>query len=176
MRMVRIACLVVGTLAALLAVGTGVTAPVFYTAAASPRALLVSLLYMGIAAACFYRFARRRRSISSSSRSLTGLGRPSGTMTTTSATRRTPRSRSRPLLRCDSGCRSKSFQDEDNGDGFCLDTALDHSPVVFDQHDWYDGGTGENGHHLADSLLQFYMDWAPVCFQIPSSLLVADRT
>jgi hypothetical protein len=24
--------------------------------------------------------------------------------------------------------------------------------------------------------LQFYMDWAPVCFQIPSSLLVADRT
>ena len=35
---------------------------------------------------------------------------------------------------------------------------------------WYDGGTGENGHRLADSLLQFYTDWAQVCFQFPRGL------
>ena len=62
------------------------------------------------------------------------------------------------------------FHDEGNGDGFCLDTAMEPAPVVFDQHDWYDGGTGENGHRLADSLLQFYADWAQVCFQLPRSL------
>lgn len=62
------------------------------------------------------------------------------------------------------------FHDEGNGDAFCLDTALDPAPVIFDQHDWYDGGTGENGHRLADSLLQFYTDWAQVCFQFPRSL------
>lgn len=62
------------------------------------------------------------------------------------------------------------FHDEGNSDGFCLDTALDPAPVVFDKHDWYDGGTGENGHRLADSLLQFYTDWAQVCFQSPRNL------
>lgn len=62
------------------------------------------------------------------------------------------------------------FHDEGNGDGFCLDTALDPAPVVFDQHDWYDGGSGENGHRLGESLLQFYTDWAQVCFQYPRSL------
>ena len=62
------------------------------------------------------------------------------------------------------------FHDEGNGDGFCLDTAQDPAPVVFDEHDWMDGGTGENGHRLADSLLQFYTDWAQVCFQFPRSL------
>jgi len=62
------------------------------------------------------------------------------------------------------------FHDEGNGDGFCLDTAQDPAPVVFDTHDWMDGGTGENGHRLADSLLQFYTDWAQVCFQFPCRL------
>jgi hypothetical protein len=61
------------------------------------------------------------------------------------------------------------FHDEGNGDAFCLDTALNPAPVVFNQHDW-DGGTGENGRCLADSLLQFYTDWAQVCFQFPRSL------
>ncbi|AMV19094.1 hypothetical protein [Planctomyces sp. SH-PL14] len=62
------------------------------------------------------------------------------------------------------------FHNEGNGDGFSLDTALDPAPVVFDKHDWCDGGTGENGHRLAESLLQFYTDWAQVCFQFPRSL------
>ena len=66
------------------------------------------------------------------------------------------------------------FHDEGNGDGFCLDTALDPAPVVFDQHDWYDGGTGENGHRLADSLLQFYTDGAGV-LPVAAQPLVADR-
>ena len=62
------------------------------------------------------------------------------------------------------------FHTEGNGDRFCVDTSLDPAPVVFDQHDWYDGGTGENGRRLADSLLQFFKDWAQVCFQSPRSL------
>ena len=62
------------------------------------------------------------------------------------------------------------FHGEGNGDRFCLDTASQPAPVVFDRHDWYDGGTGENGPRLADSLLQFYTDWAQVCFQFPRSL------
>lgn len=62
------------------------------------------------------------------------------------------------------------FYMEGNGDMFALDTAFDPAPVVFDQHDWLDGGTGENGHRLADSLLQFYTDWAQVCFQFPRTL------
>ena len=57
----RIVFAVVGTLAALLAVGTVVMALVFYTATASPRALWGSLLYFGIAVACFYAFFRMRR-------------------------------------------------------------------------------------------------------------------
>jgi hypothetical protein len=62
------------------------------------------------------------------------------------------------------------FHDEGNGDGFGLDTAIDPPPVVFDKHDWYDGGTGENGHVLGRSLLEFYTSWASVCFQFPRSL------
>jgi hypothetical protein len=62
------------------------------------------------------------------------------------------------------------FHDEGNGDQFCLDGGIAPSPVVFDKHDWMDGGTGDNGHRLGDSLLAFYQDWSKVCFQGPSSL------
>jgi hypothetical protein len=63
-----------------------------------------------------------------------------------------------------------ALHEEGNGDRFCLDTAFDPAPVVFDQHDWFDGGTGENGHRCADSLLGFFTDWATVCFQLPRGL------
>jgi hypothetical protein len=62
------------------------------------------------------------------------------------------------------------FHDEGNGDRFCLDNAVEPAPVVFDQHDWFDGGTGKNGHLLGRSLLEFYSDWSRVCFQFPQSL------
>lgn len=62
------------------------------------------------------------------------------------------------------------IHDEGNGDRFCLDTAIDPSRVVFDQHDWLDGGTGANGHLLGRSLLDFYTAWSKVCFQRPRSL------
>ena len=62
------------------------------------------------------------------------------------------------------------FHDEGNGDRFCLDTAVNPEPVVFDQHDWLDGGTGDNGAPMGTTLLAFMEDWARVCFQIPSSL------
>ena len=62
------------------------------------------------------------------------------------------------------------FASVGNGDTFCLDTASDPSPVLFNKHDWLDGGSGDNGHKVADSLFQFYAEWAKVCFQIPSSL------
>lgn len=56
---------------------------------------------------------------------------------------------------------------EGNGDRFCLDTSLDPAPVVWDQHDWFDGGTGKNGHRFATSLKKFFSSWAQVCFQPP---------
>lgn len=59
------------------------------------------------------------------------------------------------------------FHDEGNGDCFCLETAVEGTPVVFNQHDWFDGGSGENGHVLARSLAEFYEAWANVCFQFP---------
>jgi hypothetical protein len=59
------------------------------------------------------------------------------------------------------------FYDEGNGDAKCLDTAVDPAPVVFNQHDWFDGGTGENGHVLGPSLFEFLTDWSKVCFQEP---------
>ncbi len=59
---------------------------------------------------------------------------------------------------------------EGNGDRFCLDTGAEGAPVVFDQHDWLDGGTGHNGHVMGDSLLAFFTAWSRVCFQLPRSL------
>src|SRR5262245_51482257 len=47
------------------------------------------------------------------------------------------------------------FHDDGNGDRFCLDTATRGAPVIFDRHDWMDGGTGDNGHRLGESLLGF---------------------
>jgi hypothetical protein len=57
-----------------------------------------------------------------------------------------------------------------NGDCLCLDASADPSPVLFNKHDWYDGGSGGNGHKIAESLIDFYSDWARVCFQFPSRL------
>ena len=56
----RIVFAFVATLASLLAIGTVVMAMLFYTPAASSRALLGSLLYVGIAVTCFYAFLRMR--------------------------------------------------------------------------------------------------------------------
>jgi hypothetical protein len=46
--------------------------------------------------------------------------------------------------------------------------------VVFHQHDWMDGGTGENGAKMANGLLDFIWGWATVCFQRPTSLYWPD--
>lgn len=62
------------------------------------------------------------------------------------------------------------FWDIGNGDSLCLDTSVEPSPVLYNQHDWFDGGSGENGHLIAKSLLDFYSEWAQVCFQFPQSL------
>jgi cell wall assembly regulator SMI1 len=52
-----------------------------------------------------------------------------------------------------------------NGDAFCLagDTVVHH------QHDWYDGGTGDNGRVVAPTLEAFLTVWAGVCFTTPKS-------
>lgn len=60
MRIMRLLFAVIGTLAALLAIGTVAMAQLFYTPTASPSALWGSLLYFGIAVACFYAFYRIR--------------------------------------------------------------------------------------------------------------------
>jgi hypothetical protein len=62
------------------------------------------------------------------------------------------------------------FHQEGNGDQFCIDLGDPSRPVVFDQHDWLDGGTGDNGHILASNFREFISDWGRVCFQAPESL------
>lgn len=78
-----------------------------------------------------------------------------------------------PALAKDTALRMRRwmpFHSEDTGDSISLDTAMDPAPVVFNKHDWHDGGTGANGHRMAGSLLEFYSEWAQVCFQIPNNL------
>ena len=62
------------------------------------------------------------------------------------------------------------FRHEGNGDRFCLDTAVSPEPVVFDKHDWADGGTGDNGWLMGDTFRGFMEGWSRVCFQFPGSL------
>jgi hypothetical protein len=62
------------------------------------------------------------------------------------------------------------FHEEGNGDRFCVDTGKKEAPVVFDRHDWRDGGSGSNGHIMAKSLSEFFAAWAEVCFQFPKNL------
>jgi hypothetical protein len=61
------------------------------------------------------------------------------------------------------------FHEEGNGDWISLDTEAKGVPVVYDRHDWFDGGTGENGHRAGASLLDFYTQWSKACFQFPRS-------
>jgi hypothetical protein len=61
------------------------------------------------------------------------------------------------------------FHDEGNGDQFCIDTAATPNAVVFDQHDWCDGGSGANGAIMASSLPEFIEQWSKICFQNPKS-------
>ena len=57
--------------------------------------------------------------------------------------------------------------EEGNGDAICLDLGAPGCPVVFDRHDWMDGGSGDNGHPLAPNWRAFLMSWGRVCFQDP---------
>ncbi|VTU00414.1 : SMI1_KNR4 [Gemmataceae bacterium] len=57
--------------------------------------------------------------------------------------------------------------DEPNGDAICLDLGAPGCPVVFNRHDWMDGGTGDDGHILAPSWRAFLMAWGSVCYQDP---------
>lgn len=60
--------------------------------------------------------------------------------------------------------------EEGNGDMFCLELNGDNCPVIFNKHDWLDGGTGDNGHPMASNWEKFLSDWASVCFQFPKSM------
>jgi cell wall assembly regulator SMI1 len=60
--------------------------------------------------------------------------------------------------------------EEGNGDQICFDLSDPSCPVIFDRHDWFDGGTGDNGHLLAPSWREFLAGWGSVCFQFPRSL------
>ena len=57
-----------------------------------------------------------------------------------------------------------------NGDSICLDLGDPGCPVVFDRHDWMDGGSGDNGHPLASNWRAFLTGWGSVCFQQPEDL------
>ncbi|MEJ5277184.1 MAG: SMI1/KNR4 family protein [Thermogemmata sp.] len=60
--------------------------------------------------------------------------------------------------------------EQGNGDMICLDLGDPGCPVVFDKHDWMDGGTGDNGHVLAPNWRAFLIGWGSVCFQHPKYL------
>jgi hypothetical protein len=75
-----------------------------------------------------------------------------------------------PALAKNTAARMKGwlrFENHGNGAGFCLDTSLEPAPVLFDQHAWFDGGAGENGHIMGASLMDFFSRWSKVCFQEP---------
>lgn len=59
---------------------------------------------------------------------------------------------------------------EGNGDRFCLDVGEAGASVVYDQHDWFDAGSGDNGHVIARSLRELLLEWARRCFQRPRDL------
>ncbi len=62
------------------------------------------------------------------------------------------------------------FWDEGNGDQFCFDCGDAAGAIVFHQHDWNDGGVGNNGHRLANNLFDFIAQWSKVSFTCPTSL------
>ncbi len=63
---------------------------------------------------------------------------------------------------------------EGNGDTICLDLSQAGNPVLFNAHDWLDGGTGNNGHRLAKNLSEFLLNWGSNCFQFPENLFWQD--
>jgi len=60
--------------------------------------------------------------------------------------------------------------EEGNGDLICQDLNAPGCPVIFNQHDWLDGGTGNNGHVMASNWWKFLAGWGSVCFQLPQSM------
>ena len=60
------------------------------------------------------------------------------------------------------------FSEEGNGDRFCIETGNGSGDVVFDKHDWMDGGTGHNGTRFGSTLLEFVEAWSQVCFMAPT--------
>jgi hypothetical protein len=65
-----------------------------------------------------------------------------------------------------------AFWEEPNGDQFCID--LGDGKVVFNQHDWFDGGDGFNGHLAAGTFSEFVLSWSHVCFARPLGLYWPD--
>ncbi len=60
---------------------------------------------------------------------------------------------------------------EENGDYFSINlNTAGMGCVIFDQHDWLDGGTGHNGFPMASDLPSFFKSWGMVCFSHPQSL------
>ncbi len=63
------------------------------------------------------------------------------------------------------------FHAEPNGDFFAIDLNSDRfGQIVFDRHDWLDGGTGQNGFPMEQTFPVFLESWASVCFSQPRSL------
>ena len=63
------------------------------------------------------------------------------------------------------------FQADGNGDNLSVNIhRAGQGQIIFDQHDWLDGGTGANGLLMADTMPEFIESWASVCFCHPKSL------
>ncbi len=58
-----------------------------------------------------------------------------------------------------------------NGDNFSLNLNEDgFGNVIFDDHSWLDGGSGDNGFLMAADFPTFFESWGAVCFCQPKSL------
>ncbi len=65
----------------------------------------------------------------------------------------------------------RAIHREGNGDFISIDLNSDRfGMIIFDSHDWLDGGTGENGFLMAPDLLTFIERWGHVCFCPPKTL------
>jgi hypothetical protein len=59
---------------------------------------------------------------------------------------------------------------EGDRSGFCIESGSRGGPVVFHEHDWFDGGTGMNGHMIAPTFSQWIENWSGVCYSGPKNL------
>jgi len=60
------------------------------------------------------------------------------------------------------------FDFDGGGDAICVECGTGSGPVVYYQHDWYDGPCTKHGHIVAHDFESFVSKWSQVCFFTPT--------